>query len=37
VLKNDMNIVGFRGKRKKLKGGDAWELTLKEARSLHVL
>jgi len=32
-----MNIVGFRGKRKILKGGDVWELTLKEVRTLHVL
>jgi hypothetical protein len=32
-----MKKVGFRGWRKILRGGDAWELILKEDKSLHIL
>jgi len=32
-----MNEVEFRGWTKMPRGGNAWELILKEARSLHIL
>jgi hypothetical protein len=36
LVENDLNKLDFRGWRKILGGGDAWELILKEVRFLHI-